>query len=59
MDDKWVPVTTTWPVLRLQMEEWPPDMRVAVNALNKQLRTSNKGWSSSLGIGRGANKSSS
>jgi len=24
--DKWVPVTTTWHILRLQMEEWPPDM---------------------------------
>jgi hypothetical protein len=24
--DKWVPVTTAWRVLRLRMEEWPPDM---------------------------------
>jgi hypothetical protein len=24
--DKWVPVTTAWHALRLQMEEQPPDM---------------------------------
>jgi hypothetical protein len=30
--------------------------RAAVNILNKQLRTADKGWSSSLGVGRGANK---
>jgi hypothetical protein len=24
--DKWVPVTTAWSVLRLRMEERPPDM---------------------------------
>jgi hypothetical protein len=29
--DKWVPVTTAWHVLRLQMEEWPPIWRVAEN----------------------------
>jgi hypothetical protein len=29
--------------------------RVAAHILNKQSRTANKGWSSSLGIGRGAN----
>jgi hypothetical protein len=23
---KWVPVTTAWPILRLRMEERPPDM---------------------------------
>jgi hypothetical protein len=28
--------------------------RVAANILNKQLRTADKGWSSSLGVGRGA-----
>jgi hypothetical protein len=32
--------------------------RVAANTLNKQSRTANKGWSSSLGVGRGANNSS-
>jgi hypothetical protein len=29
--------------------------RVAANILNKQSRTADKGWSSSLGVGRGAN----
>jgi hypothetical protein len=29
--------------------------RVAVNILHKQSRTADKGWSSSLGVGRGAN----
>jgi len=29
--DKWVPVTTTWRVLKLQMEERPPIWRVAAN----------------------------
>ena len=54
----WVPVTTAWRVLRLWMEERPPTWRVAANKLNKQSRTADNGWSSSLGIGRGANNSS-
>jgi hypothetical protein len=29
--------------------------RVAANVLNKQSRTADRGWSSSLGVGRGAN----
>jgi hypothetical protein len=29
--------------------------RVAANILNKQSRTADSGWSSSLGVGRGAN----
>jgi hypothetical protein len=29
--------------------------RVAANILKKQSRTADKGWSSSLGVGRGAN----
>jgi hypothetical protein len=33
----------------------PPIWRVAANILNKQSRTADKGWSSSLGVGRGAN----
>jgi hypothetical protein len=53
----WVPVTTAWRVLRLRMEERPPIWRVAVNKLNKQPRTADDGWSSSLGVGRGANNS--
>jgi hypothetical protein len=28
--------------------------RVTANVLNKQSRTADKGWSSSLGVGRGA-----
>jgi hypothetical protein len=32
--------------------------RVAANILNKQSRTADKGWSSSLVVGRGANSSS-
>jgi hypothetical protein len=30
--------------------------RVAANILKKQSRTADKGWSSSLGVGRGANR---
>jgi hypothetical protein len=54
----WVPVTTAWRVLKLQMEERPPIWRVAVNKLNKQPRTADEGWSSSLGVGRGTNNPS-
>ena len=46
----WVPVTMAWHVLRLWMEEWPPIWRVAANKLNKQSRTADKGWSSSLRV---------
>jgi len=53
--DKSVPVTTAWHVLWLRMEEWPLIWRVAASILNKQLRTADKGWSSSLGVGRGVN----
>jgi len=56
--DKWVPVTTAWRVLRLRTEERPPIWRVAANKLNKQSRTADEGWSSSLGVGRGANNAS-
>ena len=55
----WVPVTKAWRVLRLQMEERPLIWRAAANKLNKQSRTADKGWSSSLGVGQGANNSSS
>ena len=50
--DKRVPVTTAWRVLRLQMEERPPIRKVAANTLNKQSRTADKEWSSSLRVGR-------
>jgi len=56
--DKWVPVTTAWRVLRLQMEEGPPIRRVAANILKKQSPTADEGWSSSLGVGRGATNAS-
>ena len=56
--DKWVPVTTAWRVFRMRMEEQPPIWRVAANKLDKQSRTADEGWSSSLGIGRGANNAS-
>jgi hypothetical protein len=56
--NKWVPVLTARRVLRLRMEERHPTRRVAVNILNKQSRTDDTGWSSSLGVGRGATKSS-
>jgi hypothetical protein len=35
----------------MQMEEWPPIWRVAVNTSNKQLRTADKEWSSRLEVG--------
>ena len=56
--DKWLPVTTARRVLMLRMEERPPIWRVAANILNKQSRTADEVWSSSLGIGRGANNGS-
>jgi hypothetical protein len=56
--DKWVPVTMAWRVLRFRMEERPPVWRVGPNILKKQSRTVDKGWSSSLEVGRGANNSS-
>ena len=49
---------TAWRVLRLRIEERPPIRRVAANKLNKQSRTADEGWSSSLGVGRGANNPS-
>ena len=55
---KWVPVTTAWRDLRLRIEERPPIWWAAANILNKQSRTVDKGLSSSLEVGRGANNSS-
>ena len=55
---RWVPVDTAWRVIRLPMEERSPIWRVAANKLNKQSRTADEGWSSSLGVGRGANNAS-
>ena len=56
--DKLVPVNTAWRVLRLLKEERPPIWRVAANILNKQSRTADEGWSSSLMFGQRANNSS-
>jgi hypothetical protein len=53
---KWFPVNTAWRVLRLKMEERPPIWTAAANILNKQVRTVEEGWSSSSGVGPGANK---
>jgi len=53
--DKWVPVTTVWRVFKLRLEERPPKKWVSANILNKQSRTPDKGWSSRLGVWRGAN----
>jgi hypothetical protein len=51
---KLVPVTTA----RSGWRKRPPIWRVAADILNKQSRTFDKGWSSSLGVGRGADNSS-
>jgi hypothetical protein len=58
MHDNWVPVTTTWHIVMLWMEGRPLIWRVAVEMLNNESRTADKGWSSSLGFGHGANNSS-
>jgi len=50
-------VTTAWRVLRLRIEQHPI-LVVAVNILNTQSRTDDKGWSPSLGVGQGADNSS-
>jgi len=47
--DKCVLGTTAWRVLRLRMEERHPIWSVATNILNKQSRTADKVWSSTLG----------
>jgi len=52
--DKWVPFTTAWRVLRLRIEERRPVWRAAANIMNKQSRTTDKGWCYGLGVGRGA-----
>ena len=36
------------------MEERPPIWRIGANTVNKQSLTAEKGWSSRLGVGRGA-----
>ena len=51
-------VATTWRTVWLRMEERPPIWRVAANVLNKQSRTADKGWHSSLGVALGSDNSS-
>jgi len=48
--NKWVPVITAWHFLKLWMEKWPPIWRVAVNILNKQSRTADRGLVLQLGV---------
>ena len=55
---QWVPVTTAWRVLGLRIEERSPIRRVAANKFYKQSRTADEGWSTSFGVGRGANNPS-
>jgi hypothetical protein len=55
---KWVPCHHG--MARPQVADGGEDLqicRVAANILNKQSRTADKGWPSSLGVGRGANNS--
>jgi hypothetical protein len=55
---RWVPCHHG--MARPQVADWEDTLQVsreAANILNKQLRTVEKGWSPSLGIGRGANNS--
>jgi len=56
--DKWFPVTTVWRVLRLRMEKRSTIWRVDAKILKQQSRTSDMRRSHSLGVGRGANNSS-
>jgi hypothetical protein len=56
---KWVPCHHG--MARPRVEEGGDGLHVwsvAANILNKQSRTTNKRWSSRLGVGRGANNSS-
>ena len=48
---KWVPVTKTWPVLRLRMEKRPQIWRVAANILNKKSWTADTGSPPAWGLG--------
>jgi len=56
--NKWVLVTMVGCVLRLQMEKQPPIWKAAARISNNKSLTADKGRSSSLGIGWGANNSS-
>jgi len=51
-------VITAWHVLRFEIEEGLQIQRVDANISNKQSWTADKGWSSSLEVGCGANNPS-
>jgi hypothetical protein len=54
--DRWVPCHHV--MARLQVADGGDGLQirtVAANKLNKQSRTADKGWSSSMGVGRGTN----
>jgi hypothetical protein len=48
---KWVPVTTSWRILRLRMEERPPIWRVAANILNSSRGQPTRGGIPAWGLG--------
>ena len=48
--DKWIPVTTAWPVHGLWMEERPRIWRVAANIFNKQSGAAEKVWTPVWGL---------
>jgi hypothetical protein len=47
--DKWVPVTTAWRVLRVQMEERPPDMEGSCEYFEEAVADSRQGAVLQLG----------
>jgi len=47
----WEPVTIAWRVHRLRIEERPPISRIALNELNKQSRTPERGGPPPWGLG--------
>jgi hypothetical protein len=53
--NKWVPIATAWRIHKLRMEEQHPTRTVAAHILNKQSQAADEGWSSSYGVGTGAN----
>jgi hypothetical protein len=46
-------VATSWAVLGLRMEGWPPAMKGRHECVEKQPRTDGKWWSSSFRLGAG------
>jgi hypothetical protein len=50
---KWVPCHHG--TARPQVANVADGLQVAADVLNKQSRTADRGWSSSLGVGRGSN----